>query len=142
MVWILSRFSLILVDTILWRERYSFEWTGHMAQRREDDGSRKHRNRWRLRACRSASGHRPRSTVFPGVPKLVDGRLRTRARKIHVACCPERIAEGKAFEEIVTRPQIVAALEPQAPRRARELFLRITPSIIELTPVEAQLAKL
>ena len=83
-----------------------------------------------------------RSTVFPGVTKLVYDRIRTRARKIHVAFCPERIAEGKALEEIVTLPQIVAAFEPEAQRRARELFLRITPSIIELTPLEAELAKL
>jgi len=83
-----------------------------------------------------------RSTVFPGVTKLVYDRIRSRARKIHLAFCPERIAEGKALEELVTLPQIVAAFEPEAQKRARELFLRITPSIIELTPLEAELAKL
>ena len=83
-----------------------------------------------------------RSTVFPGVTKLVYDRIRSRARKIHVAFCPERIAEGKALEELVTLPQIVAAFEPEAEARARDLFLRITPSIIALTPLEAELAKL
>lgn len=83
-----------------------------------------------------------RSTVFPGVTKLVYDRIRTRARKIHLAFCPERIAEGKALEELVTLPQIVAAFEPEARARACELFLRITPNIIELTPLEAELAKL
>lgn len=83
-----------------------------------------------------------RSTVYPGVTKLVYERIRTRGRKIHVAFCPERIAEGKALEELLTLPQIVAAFEPEAQARGRELFLRITPSIIELTPLEAELAKL
>jgi UDP-N-acetyl-D-mannosaminuronic acid dehydrogenase len=83
-----------------------------------------------------------RSTVFPGVTKLVYDRIRTRGRKIHLAFCPERIAEGKALEELVTLPQIVAAFEPEALARARELFLRITPNIVELTPLEAELAKL
>jgi UDP-N-acetyl-D-mannosaminuronic acid dehydrogenase len=83
-----------------------------------------------------------RSTVFPGVTKLVYDRIRTRARNFDLAFCPERIAEGRALEEIVTLPQIVAAFEPKAQARARELFLRITPNIIELTPLEAELAKL
>jgi len=83
-----------------------------------------------------------RSTVYPGVSKLVYDRVRTRGRKIDVAFCPERIAEGKALEELVALPQIVSAFEPDALARARELFLRITPSVIELTPLEAELAKL
>src|SRR5207302_7988834 len=83
-----------------------------------------------------------RSTVFPGVTKLVYDRIRTRARKIHLAFCPERIAEGKALEELVTLPQIVAAFEPEAQARARRLFLRITASTIDLSPLEAELAKL
>src|SRR5215469_15410002 len=41
-----------------------------------------------------------RSTVYPGVTKLVYDRVQSRGRKIHVAFCPERIAEGKAMEEI------------------------------------------
>jgi UDP-N-acetyl-D-mannosaminuronic acid dehydrogenase len=83
-----------------------------------------------------------RSTVYPGVTKLVYDRIQTRHRKIHLAFCPERIAEGKALEELVTLPQIVAAFEAKALAKARELFLRITPIIIELTPLEAELAKL
>ncbi|HMC28464.1 MAG TPA: nucleotide sugar dehydrogenase [Verrucomicrobiae bacterium] len=83
-----------------------------------------------------------RSTVYPGVTKLVYDRIRSRGRKIHLAFCPERIAEGKALEELVTLPQIVAAFEPEAQARARRLFLRITASTIDLAPLEAELAKL
>jgi UDP-N-acetyl-D-mannosaminuronic acid dehydrogenase len=83
-----------------------------------------------------------RSTVYPGVTKLVYDKIRARGRNIPLAFCPERIAEGKALEELVTLPQIVAAFEPEAQAKARELFTRIAPKIIELPPLEAELAKL
>src|SRR5215467_4780045 len=63
-----------------------------------------------------------RSTVYPGVTKLVYDRIQNRGRKIHMAFCPERIAEGKAMEEIHSLPQIISAFEPDALHRARELF--------------------
>jgi UDP-N-acetyl-D-mannosaminuronic acid dehydrogenase len=83
-----------------------------------------------------------RSTVYPGVTKLVYNRVQNRGRKIHVAFCPERIAEGKALEEIRSLPQIISAFEPEALQRARELFGAINHELIELTPLEAELAKL
>jgi UDP-N-acetyl-D-mannosaminuronic acid dehydrogenase len=83
-----------------------------------------------------------RSTVYPGVTKLVYDRIQKRGRKIHVAFCPERIAEGKAMEEIRSLPQIISAFEPEALERARELFSTINNELIELTPLEAELAKL
>jgi UDP-N-acetyl-D-mannosaminuronic acid dehydrogenase len=83
-----------------------------------------------------------RSTVYPGVTKLVYESIRNRGRKIHVAFCPERIAEGKAMEEIRTLPQIISAFEPEALLRARELFALINSELVELTPLEAELAKL
>ncbi len=83
-----------------------------------------------------------RSTVYPGVTKLVYERIRSRGRKIHLAFCPERIAEGKAIQELTTLPQIVSAFEPEAIDRARALFSKLTESIIELSPLEAELAKL
>ncbi|HTM40328.1 MAG TPA: nucleotide sugar dehydrogenase [Terriglobales bacterium] len=83
-----------------------------------------------------------RSTVYPGVSKLVHDRIQARGGSIQVAFCPERITEGNAIEELTKLPQIVAAFEPDAMRRAHELFRCITPTIIELTPLEAELAKL
>jgi UDP-N-acetyl-D-mannosaminuronic acid dehydrogenase len=83
-----------------------------------------------------------RSTVYPGVTKLVYDRVQNRGRKIHVAFCPERIAEGKAMEEIPRLPQIISAFEPEALERARELFALINQELIELAPLEAELAKL
>jgi len=83
-----------------------------------------------------------RSTLYPGVTRLIKDRIEERKREIHVAFCPERIAEGKAIEELTTLPQIISAFEPVALEKAREVFSSIAPSIIELDPLEAELAKL
>jgi UDP-N-acetyl-D-mannosaminuronic acid dehydrogenase len=83
-----------------------------------------------------------RSTVYPGVTKLVYERLQASGRKIHLAFCPERIAEGKAMEEIRTLPQIISAFDQESLDRARELFAIINEDLIELSPLEAELAKL
>ena len=83
-----------------------------------------------------------RSTLYPGVTRLIKDRIDERKRQIHVAFCPERIAEGKAIEELTSLPQIISAFEPVAMAKAREVFSCIAPSIIELEPLEAELAKL
>ncbi|MFY9532173.1 MAG: nucleotide sugar dehydrogenase [Candidatus Acidiferrales bacterium] len=83
-----------------------------------------------------------RSTVYPGVTKLIYERIRTLGRRILLAFCPERIAEGRAIEEVGTLPQLVSAFEPRALERARSLFLTLTPTVIDLEPLEAELAKL
>jgi UDP-N-acetyl-D-mannosaminuronic acid dehydrogenase len=83
-----------------------------------------------------------RSTVSPGVTRLVYRRIQTLSRDIELAFCPERIAEGNAMEELVKLPQIISGFEPAAVRRARDLFLTIAPTVIELAPLEAELAKL
>jgi UDP-N-acetyl-D-mannosaminuronic acid dehydrogenase len=83
-----------------------------------------------------------RSTVYPGVTKLVHERLQGSGRKLLLSFCPERIAEGKAMEEIRTLPQIISAFDPVSLTRARELFSIINEDLVELSPLEAELAKL
>jgi UDP-N-acetyl-D-mannosaminuronic acid dehydrogenase len=83
-----------------------------------------------------------RSTLYPGVTRLIKDRIDERKREIHIAFCPERIAEGKAIEELTSLPQIISAFEPVALAKAREVFSRIAPALIELDPLEAELAKL
>jgi UDP-N-acetyl-D-mannosaminuronic acid dehydrogenase len=83
-----------------------------------------------------------RSTVYPGVTEYVAEQLRQRGKSPLVAFCPERVAEGKALQEIISLPQIVAGVTPEASARARALFSLVTGSIIELKPREAELAKL
>jgi UDP-N-acetyl-D-mannosaminuronic acid dehydrogenase len=83
-----------------------------------------------------------RSTVFPGVTALVEKMVAGLGVSIEVAFCPERIAEGKAMTELFELPQIVSARTPQGMDRAVKLFSLLTDSIVELTPEEAELAKL
>ena len=83
-----------------------------------------------------------RSTVFPGVTRLVERMISERGLDIDVSFCPERIAEGKAMTELFDLPQIVSGRDEQARSRAGELFGNLTASIVELEPEEAELAKL
>jgi UDP-N-acetyl-D-mannosaminuronic acid dehydrogenase len=83
-----------------------------------------------------------RSTVFPGTTELVRDFLRAAGRKTKVSFCPERIAEGKAIEELRSLPQIVASFDEESTREATALFSLLTSQIIPLRPREAELAKL
>jgi UDP-N-acetyl-D-mannosaminuronic acid dehydrogenase len=83
-----------------------------------------------------------RSTLYPGITRLIKDRIDERKRQIHIAFCPERIAEGKAIEELTSLPQIISAFDSVAMAKAREVFSCIAPSLIELDPLEAELAKL
>jgi UDP-N-acetyl-D-mannosaminuronic acid dehydrogenase len=84
-----------------------------------------------------------RSTVFPGTSETVERRLRAAGLEADVAFCPERIAEGHALEELRTLPQLVGVTSDAAFARAREIFERLgVGSVIQTTPLEAELAKL
>jgi UDP-N-acetyl-D-mannosaminuronic acid dehydrogenase len=83
-----------------------------------------------------------RSTVYPGVTALVEQMVARLGRDIDVAFCPERIAEGRAMEELYSLPQIVGSRTDRGRERARRLFERLTPTIVHLSPEEAELAKL
>lgn len=83
-----------------------------------------------------------RSTVFPGTTEKVKDLLRSYGKNTKVSFCPERIAEGKAMEELKSLPQIVASFDESSFMEAKELFSSLTPEIIFLNPFEAELAKL
>ena len=83
-----------------------------------------------------------RSTVYPRVTAMVEKLLAAAGRDVDVSFCPERIAEGKALEELRSLPQIVSARTERAVKRADTLFAKIAPSIIHLDVEEAELAKL
>jgi UDP-N-acetyl-D-mannosaminuronic acid dehydrogenase len=83
-----------------------------------------------------------RSTVYPGVSEWAQRWLLEQDKRIDVAFCPERIVEGHALEELATLPQIIAAFSDDGLRRARELFELLTPEVLVLKPLEAELAKL
>ncbi|MDD5064236.1 MAG: nucleotide sugar dehydrogenase [Phycisphaerae bacterium] len=83
-----------------------------------------------------------RSTVYPGTTEKITELLRQNGKKTRVSFCPERIAEGKAIEEVRSLPQIIAAFDDDSIREASELFLNLTTQTIPLKPIEAELAKL
>jgi UDP-N-acetyl-D-mannosaminuronic acid dehydrogenase len=83
-----------------------------------------------------------RSTIFPGVTRMVERLVDRTGKDIDVAFCPERIAEGRAMEELHSLPQIVSARTVRGSERASDLFGNIARSIIHVKPEEAELAKL
>lgn len=83
-----------------------------------------------------------RSTVYPGVTRLVENLMIRLETGIEVSFCPERIAEGTAFTELYSLPQIVSGRSEDSVDRASDLFKRLTQKIIVTTPEEAELAKL
>jgi UDP-N-acetyl-D-mannosaminuronic acid dehydrogenase len=83
-----------------------------------------------------------RSTVYPGTSERIRQLLHAGGKKVQVSFCPERIAEGHAFEELHSLPQIVSGFSPEAVSKSTQLFRTLTDRIIELSPGEAELAKL
>jgi UDP-N-acetyl-D-mannosaminuronic acid dehydrogenase len=83
-----------------------------------------------------------RSTLYPGTTALVEKTLAQLGKRIDVAFCPERIAEGRAMSELFELPQIISARTDAALDRAEKLFRSLTSQVIRLTPEEAELAKL
>ena len=83
-----------------------------------------------------------RSTVFPGTTDWLDKHLKSNGKNLNIAFCPERIAQGKAIEELQSLPQIVSGCDEESVGEAKGLFSLLTDKIIELKPTEAELAKL
>lgn len=83
-----------------------------------------------------------RSTVFPGTTEKIHTFLKNNGKNIYVTFCPERIAQGKAMEELYNLPQIVSGFEEKAIAEVSKLFSMLTKDIVILQPIEAELAKL
>lgn len=83
-----------------------------------------------------------RSTVLPGTTERVRRMFEKRGIRVEVAFCPERVAEGRALVEIRTLPQLIAAFTPEGMQNVRALFGPLGVELIELQPLEAELAKI
>lgn len=91
-----------------------------------------------------------RSTLSPGttnnvvVPTLEKATGRKVGQGLFVAFCPERIAEGKAIEELKTLPEIIGGVDEASSQKAADLFRRLAPNkqIRFLDALSAELAKL
>lgn len=83
-----------------------------------------------------------RSTVAPGSTDFLDRYLKGLGKSVHLAFCPERVVQGKAIEEIQTLAQIISGMSPQAVEKAKSIFQKVAPELVEMTPQEAEYAKL
>lgn len=88
-----------------------------------------------------------RSTVSPRTTDYVQSFINgvnnlTVGKNFYLAFCPERIAEGKAIEEITSIPQIVGGVDNKSTKKAAELFKKMGALVIETDAVSAELAKL
>jgi UDP-N-acetyl-D-mannosaminuronic acid dehydrogenase len=82
-----------------------------------------------------------RSTVFPGVSEHAQRYFDGLGKKIRVAFCPERVAQGVSLREFRSLPQLISAFDPTALPEVKKLF-SFAPELIELAPMEAELCKL
>ncbi len=88
-----------------------------------------------------------RSTVSPQTTEYVCSfinslpKLRV-GKNFFVAFCPERIAEGKAIEEIPTIPQIIGGIDKKSSQKACELFRALGVECLLSDSTSAELAKL
>eukprot|EP00437_Effrenium_voratum_P060747 CAMPEP_0181489176 /NCGR_PEP_ID=MMETSP1110-20121109/48818_1 /TAXON_ID=174948 /ORGANISM="Symbiodinium sp., Strain CCMP421" /LENGTH=451 /DNA_ID=CAMNT_0023615943 /DNA_START=72 /DNA_END=1427 /DNA_ORIENTATION=+ len=80
-----------------------------------------------------------RSTVFPGTSSRVLADL---PLGVGVSFCPERIAQGKAVEELRSLPQLISGSDQRALVHAQALFSPLKVDLITLELQEAEAAKL
>jgi UDP-N-acetyl-D-mannosaminuronic acid dehydrogenase len=83
-----------------------------------------------------------RSTIAPGTSDYLMRYFKKKRFKGGLALCPERVVQGKGIEEIQSLPQLISATSPKALKVARDLFSKIAPSVIEISPLEAEFGKL
>lgn len=83
-----------------------------------------------------------RSTIFPGISRLVQQRLTDSGVDVRVAFCPERVAQGKSLREFRELPQIISAFDAATLAAVRDLFGRFGCETVEMEPMEAELTKL
>ena len=88
-----------------------------------------------------------RSTVSPGTTRWVEAKIEDDfglkvGRDLYLAFCPERIAEGRALEELTTIPQIIGGVDDVSTARAAELFKVLGVECLLTDDMSAELAKL
>jgi UDP-N-acetyl-D-mannosaminuronic acid dehydrogenase len=88
-----------------------------------------------------------RSTVSPGTTRWVQAKLEDElglevGKDIYLAFCPERIAEGRAVQELYAIPQIIGGVDAESTRRASTVFRKLGIDILPTDDISAELAKL
>lgn len=88
-----------------------------------------------------------RSTVTPGTTEYVARRIEETTdlkvgQDIHLAFCPERIAQGRSFRELPEIPQIVGTLDEASADRAAAFFDGLSGPVLRSDARSAEIAKL
>lgn len=83
-----------------------------------------------------------RSTVYPGTTTWLERYLQRAGKRPKIAYCPERVVQGSGIRELAELPQIISGTTPAALAEVRKLFRRVAPQTFEMTPLEAEFAKL
>lgn len=88
-----------------------------------------------------------RSTVTPTTTEYLARFLKEThgwevGKDLFLAYCPERIAEGKAVEELYQIPQIIGTVDDQSGKVAAKIFGKLTNKILYTDSRSAELAKL
>ncbi len=84
-----------------------------------------------------------RSTVPVGItrnfilPKLEAISKLKAGKDFYIAFAPERTAEGNAFVELKTLPQIIGGLSEKDVEKAEQIFAKLTPAINKVSSLEA-----
>jgi UDP-N-acetyl-D-mannosaminuronic acid dehydrogenase len=88
-----------------------------------------------------------RSTVAPKTTHYIKNYLEKKTEfrigdDIFLAFCPERIVEGKAYQELTELPQIIGAEDDESFLNAKSIFSCLTQHIMRTSYTSAELAKL
>lgn len=88
-----------------------------------------------------------RSTVSPGTTEYVMHFLNKISgikvgKNFYLAFCPERIAEGKALEELKQIPQIIGGIDKNSTKKAHQFFKKFRVKCWLTDAISAELAKL
>jgi len=88
-----------------------------------------------------------RSTVAPHTTKHIKNVIELNSKykvgeNVYLAMCPERIVEGKAYEELKELPQIIGAEDDISFNKAQSVFNLFNITIHRTTYIEAELSKL
>jgi UDP-N-acetyl-D-mannosaminuronic acid dehydrogenase len=83
----------------------------------------------------------PRTTAY--VAALIESRTQLKVgQDVMLACCPERIVEGKAREELAQLPQIIGAQDARSAQAADRLFRTLGVETLHCNYTTAELVKL
>jgi len=88
-----------------------------------------------------------RSTVSPHTTMMVKKWLENKnsfrvGEDIFLSFCPERIAEGKAYEELTELPQIIGVEDEESFKRSEAIFKAFGVDIFRTSYINAELVKL